>query len=172
MMSNRPPVQAYRTVVADGVRTDQLQRGMQGQEFVVIVDGRPGGNAEDSPLCQLGILMKPGKVSTPHVHYDVNVYVRLEECGHQGVLTLYGDALEHEEWLFEGQTLWIPPGVPHVAVYPRFHGAPTAVAIETRTTPDPLADVVTLTALWPTLRDRLDGLGLLEHVEAPLAANW
>jgi uncharacterized RmlC-like cupin family protein len=145
---------------------------MQGQEFVPIVDGRPGGNASGSPLCQLGIIMRPGKVSTPHVHRDVHVYVRLEECGPQGVLTLYGDALEHEEWLFEGETLWIPPNVPHVAVYPHFHDAPTAIAIETRTTPDPFADVVPRDDLWGILLIVLNDLGLLKLVDAPSASGW
>jgi uncharacterized RmlC-like cupin family protein len=172
MTSSQPTVQAYRTFVHDGVPTHQLRQGMQSQEFVAIVDGRPGGNAEGSPLCQLGILMRPGKVSTPHVHEKVHVYVRLEECGPQGVLTLFGDELEHEEWLFEGQTLWIPPTVPHVAVYPHFHDAPTAIAIETRLTPDPFADVVPLDDLWETLAVRLDDLDLLTHVDAPIAAGW
>jgi len=170
------PVAAHPTLHGSGVeRLDSAQ----GQDLIVIIDGRPGGNAPRSPLCQLGILMDPGKVSTPHVHDETHVYVRLEECGPQGVLTLYGDRLQHEEWLFAGGTLWLPPGVPHVAVYPRFEGESagahatrtTAVGIETRTTPDPLADVRPLPELWNALSYHLDVLGLREHVDAPAGAG-
>lgn len=162
-MSDGTPT-VYRARAGDA--TD-LRAGMQGQEFNVLLDGRPGGNAEGSPLCQLGIVMRPGKVSTVHVHREVNVYVRLERCGPQGVLTLYGDRLEGEEWLFEDQTLWIPPDVPHVAVYPRFHDSPNAVAVETRTTPDPDADVVPLHHLRHVLEDRLDELDLARLLDLP-----
>jgi uncharacterized RmlC-like cupin family protein len=164
----RRPLTSHPTLHGSGVtRLDS----MQGQDLVVILDGRPGGNAEGSPLCQLAVLMDLGKVSTPHVHDETDVYVRLEGCGPQGVLTLYGDRLQHEEWLFAGGTLWLPPGVPHVAIYPRFHDASTAVAIETRTTPDPFGDVRALPALWGTLARNLDVLELYDHVDAPPAAG-
>jgi uncharacterized RmlC-like cupin family protein len=145
----------------------QRQDSMQGQDFVVIVDGRPGGNAPHSPCCQVAILMDPGKVSTPHVHNMTNVYIRLEECGPQGVLTLHGDRLQHEEWLFQGGTLWIPPGIPHVAVYPHFHDTMTAVAIETRTTPDPWGDVEPLPELWPAIGAQLEAMDLTRVVDLP-----
>lgn len=150
------------------------REGMQGQLFTRVVDG---DNAPGSPLCQVGIRMRPGKVSTPHTHREVHVYVHVRECGIQGVLTLWGDALENEEWSFAGDTLWIPPGVPHVAVYPtfrdtRFDGddyvnAPTLHALETRTTPDPEHDVVPLPELWPVLGGRLTELRLLGQVDLP-----
>jgi uncharacterized RmlC-like cupin family protein len=143
------------------------REGMQGQTFAPVLDGRPTGNAPGSPLCQLRIEMRLGKVSTPHVHRSTHVYVHLLECGPQGVLTLWGDELEREEWLFAGQLLWLPPTVPHVAVYPRFHDAPTAVALETRQTPDPTHDVIPLPDLWGTLTERLDELHLLTHVDVP-----
>jgi uncharacterized RmlC-like cupin family protein len=162
------PVVAHPTLHGSGV---VRREGMQGQDFVIVLDGRPGGNAAGSPLCQLAVLMDPGKVSTPHVHDETDVYVRLEECGPQGVLTFYGDQLEHEEWMFEGGSLWLPAGVPHVAVYPRFHDAPTAVGIETRTTPDPFADVRALPELWPTLVRVLGATGLLGQVDAPVEAG-
>lgn len=168
---NRPrprPTTFHPTLHGSGA---QRLDSMQGQDLIVIVDGRPGGNAPGSPVCQLCILMDPRKVSTPHVHDDVHVYVRLEECGPQGVLTLYGDDLEHEEWLFQGGTLWIPPGVPHVAVYPDFHDAPTAIGIETRTTPDPFADVRPLPELWGALARHLAVLDLLDVVDVPPAAG-
>jgi uncharacterized RmlC-like cupin family protein len=147
---------------------------------VVVLDGRAGGNAAGSPLCQLGITMRPGKVSTPHVHERVHVYVRLEECGPQGVLTLWGTNLQHEVWLHAGGSLWIPPGEPHVAVYPRYDDvesvdaatyATTALAVETRTTPDPFEDVVPLPHLWGPLILRLIMRSLLDHVDLPDAAR-
>lgn len=162
------PLAFHPTLHGSGV---QRLDSTQGQELIVIIDGRPKGNAPGSPNCQVGILMDPGKVSTPHTHDEAHVYVRLEECGPQGVLTLYGEALEHEEWLFAGGTLWLPPGVPHVAVYPRYHDAPTAVGIETRTTPDPFADVRPLPELWGSLARHLAVLGLLDQVDAPSAAG-
>lgn len=150
----------------------RVHESMQGQSLVPLIDGTPTGNAPGSPLCQVTILMENGKVSTPHVHDEVHVYVRLLVCGPQGVLTLYGDDLKHEQWLFANQTLWIPPGVPHVAVYPWFHDASTAVALETRTTPDWHADVRPLPTLWVQLRERLLELNLYHQVIAPVAADW
>lgn len=141
-----------------------LRESMQGQTVAPIVSV---DNAPESPLCQLAIVMELGKVSTVHVHDDVHVYVHVVECGPQGALTLYGDELEHEEWTFVGQTLWIPPKVPHVAVYPRFYDAPTLVAIETRTTGDWRIDVRALPNLEPTLWRRLDELDLLSSVNTP-----
>jgi uncharacterized RmlC-like cupin family protein len=147
---------------------------MQNQTFATILDGRDDANAAGSPLCQLAIYMAPGHVSTPHVHDRVHVYVRVEECGPQGALTLWGDQLKNEEWTFPGQTLWIPPGVPHVAVYPRFGPSDddiTLVACETRTTSDPQDDVQPLPALWPVVVQRLEDVGLLDRVELPSDAR-
>jgi aldehyde dehydrogenase (NAD+) len=150
-----------RTFPAD-LSATRLRETTQGQTLapIVSVDDAPG-----SPLCQVAIVMELGKVSTVHVHDRVHVYVHVVECGPQGVLTLHGDELEGEEWTFAGQTLWIPPTVPHVAVYPRFHDAPPVLAIETRTTPDWRADVRPLPTLGNLLWLRLDELRLLEHVD-------
>lgn len=147
--------------------------GMQNQAFATILDGRPGANAAGSPLCQLAIYMPPGHASTPHVHDRVHVYVRVEECGPQGALTLWGDQLENEEWTFADQTLWIPPGVPHVAVYPRFGPTDddvTLTACETRTTSNPQEDVRPLPELWVPLVQRLDDIGLRDRVDVPVDA--
>lgn len=167
------PVAVHPTLRGSGVRrTDTAQ----GQDVVVVLDGRAGGNAVGSPLCQLGITMRPGKVSTPHVHETVHVYVRLEECGPQGVLTLWGTNLQHEVWLHAAGSLWIPPGEPHVAVYPRYDDLTThdaaafevpALAVETRTTSDPFEDVVPLPHLWGPLVERLATRSLLNHVDLP-----
>lgn len=158
-MTNQP----VPTTFALNLSRAHVRESMQGQTVapVVTVDEAPS-----SPLCQVGIVMELGKVSTPHVHDETHVYVHVLECGPQGVLTLYGDALEHEEWTFAGQTLWIPPTVPHVAVYPRFHDAPTLIALETRTNPDWRADVRAVPALVPVLRAQLGSMGLLSAVDA------
>lgn len=175
-MIDRPPgVSVYHAAL----RYDAAyaREGMQGQRFVTLVDGRPTGNAPGSPLSQLGIVMPTGKVSTPHVHDDVYVSVHLLDAGPQGVLTLWGDELEHEAWLHAGETLWIEPTVPHVAIYPRYVDlrfddrdvvdAPTALALETRSTPDPTHDVRPLPDLWPFVGRRLADLDLVTHVELP-----
>lgn len=160
-----------------GVADDAAPRvGMQGQTFVPLVHA---GNAPGTSLCQLLITMATGRVSAPHVHDEVHVYVHLVRCGPQGVLTLYGDALESGAWLFTGQTLWIPPGVPHVAVYPRYQtptavddaDVPPALALETRTTPSVTADVRPLPELWDVLLDRLTERQLLDHVDAPAGVD-
>lgn len=151
-----------RTFAADLSRT-RLRETMQGQTLapVVSADEAPG-----SPLCQVAIVMEPGKVSTPHVHDEVHVYVHLLRGDLEGVLTLYGDALEGETWTQPGQTLWIPPRVPHVAVYPRWGpDAETVVALETRTASDWRYDVRPLPELTPVLRTRLLELGLLGQVD-------
>lgn len=141
---------------------------MQGQAYDRVLDA---GNAPTSPLCQVRIKMNNGKVSTPHVHHETHVYVHVTLCGPQGVLTLWGPALENEEWSFEGDTLWIPPGVPHVAIYPAYHDAPPLSALETRTAPSPEYDVVPLPDLWLALGQRLDELKLLRSVDLPTPAQ-
>lgn len=148
-----------------GVGTSATRRtGMQGQVFRPLVDAEV---APTSPLCQLVIAMTPGKVSTPHVHVETHVYVHVKECGPQGALTLYGDALEYDEWTFADQTLWIPPGIPHVAIYPYFYDAPPLVALETRATPHVDHDVVPLPTLWSTLGQRIVELDMVSQVELP-----
>lgn len=159
---------AFHPSLTDGV---QRRPSMQGQDVMPIVDR---DTAPGCPLCQLAILMDPGKVSTPHIHNDVFVYVYLAIAGPQGVLTLYGDNLEHHVWLFQGGTLVIPPGIPHVAVYPRRRKdeeleepSPVVVAIETRTTDHWTDDVVAIPELWATLYDKITPWAIEELIDFP-----
>src|SRR5262245_17960074 len=151
-----------------GAWSDEPRLGMQGQTFTRVLGA---DNAPGSPLCQVEILMAPGKVSTPHVHRRTHVYVHVKSSGPQGALTLWVERLEHEEWTFPDQTLWIPPGVPHVAVYVRYFDAPSLRALETRTTPDPDEDVEPLPTLWPLVGRRLEALDLTELVDLPVDAR-
>jgi len=143
---------------AQAART--TREGMQGQRFATILSSE---NAPGTPNCKVIITMGAGKVSNLHVHHATDVYVDVIDCGLQGVLTLAGDQLQHEIWTYRNQTLWIPRGVPHVAVYPRSEGnspSPDVYAIETRTTSSAVADVVPLDDMAPLLMRRLRQLGL------------
>lgn len=143
---------------------DTQRQGMQGQQFMTVVSS---ANAPGTPACKVVITMQPGKVSNVHVHEHTDVYVDVLQAGHGGVLTLAGNKLEFEVWTFERQSLWIPPGVPHVAVYPRDSSDPAqpeVFAMETRLTSSPTADVVPLDAMGELLAHRLTKLGLSGHV--------
>ena len=130
----------------------------QGQSMVPVlwgveVDGQPP-NAPDSPCCAVKILMDPGKtgrVSNPHVHDEVHVYVTLDP-GSPPVCTLSGERLENVAWTRGGETLWIPPGVPHVAICPVPDSPAVAVGTEFRTTPSYRHDVRPLPELWDQVR--------------------
>lgn len=108
---------------------DAVREGMQGQGFIPVIAD------QDSPLCQVKIVMQPGKISTPHRHDILHIFVTLD-VDSPPVLTLAGEKMEHAVWLLPGGTLWIPPTVPHVAILPRtIHGVPVrrqAVATENR----------------------------------------
>jgi hypothetical protein len=144
-----------------------MQRsGMQNQRFVKVLDH---GNAQGSPNCKIIILMDEGHASDVHIHYLNWIYVDVIECGHQGVLTLAGDRLQHEIWNHRYTTLAIPPGVPHVTLYPHQPAEARTLpdfepvqlrAIETRTTSSATADTVALDDYGPLLAQRVKELGL------------
>lgn len=162
MSEHRLPT-AYHVDVAGDV---QRLGSAQGQEVVPILHQ---GNAPGSPLCQVAIMMDAGKMSRPHIHDHTHVYVRMEQCGEQGALTLSGEELQNEEWVYQGGTLWIPPGVAHIAIYPRVKGpSPVAIAAETRTNPDWQDDVRALPELWSIALAHVARLGL--DVDIPEAA--
>lgn len=150
---------------ADAART--AREGMQGQKFTTILSSE---NAPGTPACKVIITMAAGKVSNVHTHRDTDIYVDVIEAGPYGVLTLAGDRLEHEVWTMARESLWVPPGVPHVAVYPRepesFMGGPQpeVFAIETRLTSSATADVVPLDNMGELLTKRLQQLNLLSLV--------
>lgn len=153
---------------------DQAEPSVQGQRFVVMLDGTvvPG-----LPFCQVAIPMEPGKVTIPHIHDEIHVAVILASCDPTGVLTLYGDRFEHVRWLHAGQELYIPPGVKHMAIRPRTvttgryvdHRAyqVDAVAYETRGCADPRHDVRALPQDWPHVVRSLVDLGLGDLVTWP-----
>lgn len=142
----------------------------QGQDVVPIFWGGPDGNMPESENCGVRIIMRPRKVSTPHVHNYAQVQVTLDS-GWYGVLTLFGDDLEKAEWVRPGGTLVIRPGVPHVALYPGRRPdnneriVVDAIATEIRNVPDYREDVVPLPNLWRAAyvhADRLIGAHLFD----------
>jgi uncharacterized RmlC-like cupin family protein len=141
-----------------------VREGMQGQGFIPVIAG------VDAPLCQVKIVMQPGKISTPHRHDVLHIFVTLD-VDSPPVLTLAGDDLEHAVWLLPGGTLWIPPSVPHVAILPRsLHDQPImrqAVATENRVATgggisgiEPQDDVIPMPVLGKRVMTRIKALDL------------
>ena len=150
----------------------RMRAGMQGQDFVTVLDHK---NLPGTSLSKIIILMRQRKVSNVHVHHATDVYVDVLEGTARGALTLAGDDLEHVVWTGRYQSLWLPPGVPHVAVYPGPVGGQTAepipdlLALETRTSSVADADIHACPGYGPLLTRRLEELGLIDRVD-PSAA--
>lgn len=165
-MINPDPVQAFNRI-----SLESIVEGDQGQGYVPVYWGGPDGNVPDSDTCAVRILMTPGKVSTPHIHDEVQVTVSLETAWY-GVLTLWGPDLEHATWLYPSGILTIRPGQPHVALYPRHRPDNNerihveAIATEVRNTPDYRHDIRPMPQLWTVARRRTNQMGL-EHL-----FNW
>lgn len=146
----------------------RMRAGMQGQNFVPVLDET---NLPPTQLSQLVILMRPRQVSNVHIHHKTQVFVSVLECGQGLVLTLAGDKLEHEIWTRRYQTLYLPPGVPHVAVYPANpHGpqggpTPDLMALETRTNTSADADIEALPGYGELLTRRLHELNLYDLID-------
>jgi len=141
----------------------RMRAGMQGQTFVDVVDER---NLAGSKISKVLILMHARKVSNVHLHRDTDVYVDVIEGSPRGALTLAGHDLEHVVWTGLYETLWLPPGVPHVAVYPAPLGEPTPdlLGLETRTSAVSDADIVVCPGYGDLLTRRLTELGLIDQV--------
>ena len=143
----------------------RMRAGMQGQAFVTVLDNT---NQPGTKLSKLLILMAAGKVSNVHVHHATDVYVDVLEGTPRGALTLAGDDLEHAVWTGRYQSVWLPPGVPHVAVYPRPVGGgevPDLLALETRTSSSADADITVCPGYGPLLARRLAELGMIDRVD-------
>lgn len=146
----------------------RMRAGMQGQTFVPVFDQ---ANLDDAPFSQLVILMRPRQVSNVHIHYRTPVFVSVLECGQGQVLTLAGHNLEHEIWTRRYQTLYLPPGVPHVAIYPAADVdlapaiTPDLVALENRANPSADSDIEALSGYGGLLTRRLRELDLYDRID-------
>lgn len=146
----------------------RMREGMQGQTFVTVFDHAtlPG-----TPISKILVLMRQRKVSNVHIHDATDVYVDVIEGTPRGALTLAGDNLEHAVWTGRYQSLWLPPGVPHVAVYPGPVGGadadpvPDLLGIETRTSSVADADIRVCPGFGPILTKRLEEFGLIDRVD-------
>lgn len=153
------------------------QSSTQGQDVTPIFWGGPDGNMPDSENCGVLISMAPGKVSRPHVHLTTQVNVSLVS-GWFGVLTLWGETLDNDEWVRPGGTLVIRPDVPHIALYPRRRPdngekiVVPAVAIEVRNNPDWRADVEPCPELWFHAYRQVDSMGLAHLFDFPPKSDW
>lgn len=143
----------------------RLEDTAQGQRLTPVYWGGPDGNVPGSATCAVRILMTPGWVSMPHVHDEVQVTVALDSAWY-GVLTLWGPNLENPTWLHPGGVLAIPPGVPHVALYPSRRPdngdriVIDAIATEFRNTPDYRYDVRRFPNMYPLARRAAARLGV------------
>ncbi len=157
--------------------SSRMRAGMQGQTFVTVLDQT---NLPPTTISQLVILMRPRQVSNVHVHRSTGVYVSVLECGQGQVLTLAGDKLEHEIWTRQYQTLYLPPGVPHVAIYPEridpavclapldtsdLARTPDLMALETRVNASADADIEALSGYGGLLTERLFMLDLHDRID-------
>jgi uncharacterized RmlC-like cupin family protein len=137
-----------------------MRAGMQGQNFAVVMEN-------SGPLSKVRIRMTPRKVSNVHAHELADVYVDVLQADGPGALTLAGFHLEHEIWTPAGTTLHLPPGMPHVAVYPEQITGTTGdlVAMETRCNPVADADIIALAGYGELLVKRLTQLDLMHRVD-------
>lgn len=160
--------------------SSRMRAGMQGQTFVTVLDET---NLPTTTISQLVILMRPRQVSNVHIHRNTGVYVSVLECGQGRVLTLAGDKLEHEIWTRQYQTLYLPPGVPHVAIYPEqlepvtslvplrasdLARTPDLMALETRVNASADADIEALSGYGELLTERLRELDLYDRIDSSL----
>lgn len=146
-----------------------MRLGMQRQKFIKVIDGE---NLPGTKISKGLILMDVGWVSGVHEHRKTPVYIDVLECGPQGVLTLAGERLEHEIWTPRYESLYLPPGQPHVAIYPTpgpgelpdFLTSPDLLALETRGNPMFDDDIHPRPGYDELLIQRLTELGLIGRV--------
>lgn len=85
----------------------------QGQAMV------PGFTDIAGAKISLGIVyMPPAGMANAHKHKETDIIVFVTEAGPEGAITLWGDNLENSIVQHVGQQLYMPAGVPHVAINP------------------------------------------------------
>jgi len=85
----------------------------QGQAMV------PGFTEIAGAKISMGVVyMPPGGVANAHKHADTDIIVFVTEAGPDGAITLWGDNLENMIVQYQGQQLYMPAGIPHVAINP------------------------------------------------------
>lgn len=140
-------------------------RGKQGQLLTPIVDAT---SVPDTSLSVLDVTMPPRTYTKPHLHEHTDITVRVTRGE---ALTLTGEDLT-EAYLHSGSSaLWIPAGVPHVAVNV---SEATLTAIEVRSDPHGDEDTMHLTDLDDRVAERIaqacEALGL--SWSAPVTGGW
>jgi uncharacterized RmlC-like cupin family protein len=93
-----------------GLRPDREVMTRQRLPYFVGISGQ---TVDASGLSMHLVVIPPGASSEPHIHigYETGIYV-LEGK----VCTRWGPALEHEIISEAGDFLFVPPGVPHLAI--------------------------------------------------------
>jgi uncharacterized RmlC-like cupin family protein len=136
-------VDGTRAVFGSVVRAGQSYQGKQGPDYT------PGISAESVGARALwlgSVTIPPGRRTKAHVHANHESGFLLVSGDEVELWT--GDELEHCEIAAAGDFLYIPAGVPHVAV--NRSGVP-AVFVGARTDPNEQESVV----MTPELEDRV-----------------
>jgi uncharacterized RmlC-like cupin family protein len=73
----------------------------------------------DNGKISLGMVyMPPGGIANVHKHENTDIIVFVTEAGPNGAITLWGNNLENVIVQYIGQQLYMPAGIPHVAINP------------------------------------------------------
>lgn len=143
--------------------------GANGQRVIEVYSSGPRGTVREAESAAGLIVMKPGAVSAEHAHLEHEVNLVMVQGAEYGALTLYGDSLEHAQWITPpiGVKV-ILPNVPHVAVYPApefpDQHAPDLHVVEFKAAPRWQADTYPVPGLERALIHQLHRHGLLHRV--------
>jgi uncharacterized RmlC-like cupin family protein len=108
----------------------------------------PGFSQIEQAKISCGVVyMPPGGVANAHMHKDTDIIVYVIEAGPKGAVTLWGDNLENMIVQHAGEQLYMPAGIPHVAINPSNNDH--IRACEYRSSGDLMADNI----LMPELQD-------------------
>jgi uncharacterized RmlC-like cupin family protein len=79
----------------------------------------PGFTDIENAKISMGVVyMPPSGIANAHMHNDTDIIVFVLEAGPEGAITLWGENLENFIVQHVGQQLYMPAGVPHVAINP------------------------------------------------------
>jgi uncharacterized RmlC-like cupin family protein len=95
--------------------TDEINNVMspQGQAMT------PGFTGIENAKISCGVVFMPGGgVANAHKHENTDIIVSVIEAGEHGAITLWGYNLENIIVQHVGEQLYMPAGMPHVAINP------------------------------------------------------
>lgn len=79
----------------------------------------PGFTDLENAKISMGVVYMPASgVANAHKHENTDIIVFVVEAGPEGAITLWGENLENVVVQHVGEQLYMPAGVPHVAINP------------------------------------------------------